>query len=181
LGDRQAKTRRSPEVNFWMAIPMVSFIILTILVPIALNHWNLMQLSPGVPLETGSPLLKWGSPLILLSGFSGVMIGALIPLLRTGARSMNPIVRFSQDLLAYDFYIDRIYRVTIVWLVSTSSKLAVLLDRYIIDGLVNFTGWATIFSGQALRYSVSGQSQFYVLTILICTGLLVFLASTWHF
>jgi NAD(P)H-quinone oxidoreductase subunit 5 len=61
------------------------------------------------------------------------------------------------------------------------SRLSVLFDRYVVDGLVNATGLATLLSGQALRYSSSGQSQFYVLTILVGTGLLVFLAANLPF
>ena len=33
------------------------------------------------------------------------------------------------------------------------------------DGAVNLFGFATIFSGEGLKYSGTGQSQFYVLTI----------------
>jgi NAD(P)H-quinone oxidoreductase subunit 5 len=119
--------------------------------------------------------------LLILSGFVGVGIGMMLPLLRTGARSMNPMIRFCQDLLAYDFYVERVYKVTVVWAVVSLSRLSVLFDRYVVDGLVNATGLATLLSGQALRYSSSGQSQFYVLTILVGTGLLVFLAANLPF
>jgi NAD(P)H-quinone oxidoreductase subunit 5 len=37
----------------------------------------------------------------------------------------------------------------------------------VVDGLVNLVGVVTIFSGQSLKYNVSGQSQFYLLTILL--------------
>lgn len=197
LGDRQPKTRRAPEVNWLMALPMVSFTVLTLLIPLMFHNWGVLQLplttlTDLVPADfnleaqlTGgmavSPFAAWSILLLVGSGVLGVVIGGLIRLERTGARSMNPLIRFSQDLLAYDFYIDRIYRVTVVWLVSSSSRLAVLFDRYVVDGLVNFTGLATLFSGQALRYSASGQSQFYVLTILIGTAILVFLATVWAF
>ena len=88
----------------------------------------------------------------------------------------------SSDLeLADGFYIERFYRVTVVWAVAQVSRLSVMFDRYIVDGLVNATGLATLLSGQALRYSSSGQSQTYVLTILVGTGLLVFLAVSWPF
>ena len=36
-------------------------------------------------------------------------------------------------------------------------------DRYVIDGFVNLVGVSTLFSGQALKYSTSGQSQLYIL------------------
>jgi NAD(P)H-quinone oxidoreductase subunit 5 len=34
-----------------------------------------------------------------------------------------------------------------------------------VDGAVNLFGFATIFSGEGLKYTGTGQSQFYVLTI----------------
>jgi NAD(P)H-quinone oxidoreductase subunit 5 len=51
-------------------------------------------------------------------------------------------------------------------------------DRYIVDGFVNAVGLVSVFSGESLKYSASGQSQFYVLTILL--GVSVFgLFLTW--
>ena len=44
--------------------------------------------------------------------------------------------------------------------------------RYIVDGAVNLVGIGTLFSGQALRYNNSGQSQFYFLSIVLGTILL---------
>lgn len=116
----------------------------------------------------------------MVSGLAGIIVGSIIPLERTNARSQKLSVRFWQDLLAYDFYIDRVYRVTVVAFVSGFSRLASAFDRYIVDGAVNLVGWVAIFSGQALKYSISGQSQSYVLTILAATGILVFLAL-WGF
>jgi NAD(P)H-quinone oxidoreductase subunit 5 len=42
----------------------------------------------------------------------------------------------------------------------------------VLDGFVNLVGFASIFGGESLKYSISGQSQFYLLTILI--GISVF-------
>ncbi|WP_026097871.1 NAD(P)H-quinone oxidoreductase subunit F [Baaleninema simplex] len=181
LGSAQPKTRRAPEAPWPMAVPMVSLIVVTLLVPLILQRWQLLLTWTGPWEYSHNPLVQFGVPLLVLSGFLGVMAGSIIPLERTGARSRRILVRFWQDLLAYDFYIDRIYRVTVVALVALFSRLASTFDRYIVDGAVNLVGWVAIFSGQALKYSVSGQSQFYVLTILVGTGVLVFLALTWPF
>ena len=50
---------------------------------------------------------------------------------------------------------------------AISSKLLSSFDRIGIDGVGNFFGFATLFSGQSLKYSTSGQSQFYMLTIVL--------------
>jgi len=75
-------------------------------------------------------------------------------------------------MLAYDFYIDQLYRVTVVWFVNLVSQLSAWFDRYVVDGIVNFVGLASIFGGESLKYSISGQSQLYLLTILLGVSLL---------
>jgi NAD(P)H-quinone oxidoreductase subunit 5 len=47
----------------------------------------------------------------------------------------------------------------------------------LVDGLVNLVGFAAIFSGQSLKYSISGQSQGYMLTILVVISVLGFAIS----
>ncbi|MEB3295896.1 MAG: hypothetical protein VKJ24_22310, partial [Synechococcales bacterium] len=42
---------------------------------------------------------------------------------------------------------------------------------------VNLVGLASIFSGESLKYSISGKSQAYMLTILLGVGLLGILLS----
>jgi NAD(P)H-quinone oxidoreductase subunit 5 len=85
-----------------------------------------------------------------------------------------------QDLFAYDFYIDRIYGLTVVLFVRQISAFSAWIDRYIIDGIVNAFGLATLFSGEGLKYSISGQSQFYLLTIALGVGVLMGL-MLWQF
>jgi len=159
LGPAQPKTRRAPEVAWPMAVPMVSLIIFNLLVPFMLERLSLLPDSSYVNIAT--------VPLIIGSGLLGIILGSAIPLTRTWSRSMSFYVRFIQDLLAYDFYVDRFYYVTVVFAVSRLSQLNAWIDKYIVDGAVNFVGLATVFSGQGLKYSGSGQSQAYLLTILI--------------
>lgn len=171
LGKPQEKTRRSPEVVWQMAVPMVSVIIMTLLVPLLLQKWQLLITSSGIGSFERPLAVSLSMPLMVLSGALGVIVGLNIHLNRTLSRPTQFYLRFVQDLLAYDFYIDRIYNFTVVWMVSTLSKITSWLDRYIVDGVVNLTGLATLFGGSALRYNVSGQLQFYILTIVLGMGL----------
>jgi NAD(P)H-quinone oxidoreductase subunit 5 len=86
-------------------------------------------------------------------------------------------LKFVQDLLAYDFYVDRLYRLTVVFAVGSFSQITAWIDRYLVDGLVNLVGLATVISGQSLKYSASGKTQFYALTILLGVSLLALLMS----
>jgi NAD(P)H-quinone oxidoreductase subunit 5 len=77
-----------------------------------------------------------------------------------------------QDFFAYDLYTAKLYRITIVFGVDQISRLMAIVDRYLVDGVVNLVGLASIFGGETLKYSTSGQSQFYALTILVGISLL---------
>lgn len=159
LGEPKPKTRRAPEVPWTMAVPMVTLTVFTLLVPVILQHLSLLP---------DWMYMNWeGSGLLVLSGLIGCISGAVIHLNRAWSRPVQTPLRFIQDLLAYDFYIDQLYRVTVVWAVNGISRLSYWFDRYVVDGAVNFVGLASIFSGESLKYSISGQSQFYLLTILL--------------
>lgn len=181
LGKPQMKTRRAPEVPWQMALPMVSLTVVALLAPLAPIKWSLW-LSPTTPLAlTDELIIRSTVPLLLFSGAVGCMIGAAIPLRRAWARPTQVIWRFFQDLFAYDFYVDRLYQLTVVAAVSLLAKFTSWIDRYVVDGVVNLVSLATIFSGNALKYNVSGQSQFYLLTILLGVSLLLWsiLGSQW--
>jgi NAD(P)H-quinone oxidoreductase subunit 5 len=172
LGQPQPKTRRAPEVPWQMAVPMVTLTITTLLVPAMMQRFSL--------LPDWNYINKEALLLLVGSGLLGTIIGGGLTLQRTWSRPIQAPLRFLQDLLAYDFYIDRLYRVSVVFAVERLSFLNAWIDRYIVDGAVNLIGLATIFSGQSLRYSISGQSQFYVVTILLGVSLLAVLFS-WPF
>jgi NAD(P)H-quinone oxidoreductase subunit 5 len=163
-GAAQEKTRRAPEVGWSMAVPMVVLTVSTLLMPVVLARLNLLP--------------SWGQirPLAVLlvvgSGAIGVVLGSTTPLTRMLSRPLQPQRRFLQDLLAYDFYVDRFYDRTIVRLVGLFSAGVYWFDRFVVDGIVNGVGLASIMGGEALKYSISGRSQGYMLTILLGVGLL---------
>lgn len=167
LGKTQPKTRRAPEVPWQMAVPMVSLSIVTLLVPMMMQRLSLL---PGWAYVNQTALI-----LLCFSGLIGIVLGGIIELPRNWSRSTKSPLRFMQDLFAYDFYMEKLYRLSVVFAVSQISRLSNAIDRYVIDGLVNFVGLATIFSGESLKYSISGKSQFYVLTILVGVSFFGFL------
>ncbi|MBE9028292.1 NAD(P)H-quinone oxidoreductase subunit F [filamentous cyanobacterium LEGE 11480] len=170
IGDVQPKTRRAPEVPWGMAFPMVALSIVTLLFPLVLERLELLpKLSQVNWLAVG---------LLIVSGVIGVAIGALMPLQHAKARPLQPVQRFLQDLVSYDFYIDRLYGFTVVLAVGTLSRFVYWFDRYVVDGFINLVGFASILSGEGLKYSVSGRSQGYMLTILLGVGL-IGLYLTW--
>ncbi|MEO0488669.1 MAG: NAD(P)H-quinone oxidoreductase subunit F, partial [Cyanobacteria bacterium J06659_2] len=170
LGDPQPKTRRAPEVPWQMALPMVFLTVFTLAVPLVMGK---MSLLPPWAYING-----YAVGLLVLSGTIGAGIGANIYLHKAWSRSMQRPVRMVQDLLAYDFYTERFYEMTVVFAVDTLSRLSNWFDRYVIDGLVNLVGLVSLLSGEGLKYSVSGQSQGYLFTIVVGVSLLGLL-MTW--
>jgi NAD(P)H-quinone oxidoreductase subunit 5 len=63
--------------------------------------------------------------------------------------------------------------------VRRSSEFLSWVDRHLVDGVVNFFGFASIFSGESLKYTSSGRSQQYILTILV--GILVVALAAFYF
>ncbi|PSB14075.1 NAD(P)H-quinone oxidoreductase subunit F [filamentous cyanobacterium CCP1] len=171
-GEPQPKTRRAPEVNWLMAVPMVSLSIFNLLVPSLLWEWGFLP-------EWSQ--LDLGAVALLLS--SGVFGAGLSGWLYLGKRSRQPanlVWKSLRDLFAYDFFIDRLYKVSVVLGVVQGSRFTAWFDRYIVDGLVNFVGVASLFSGESLKYTISGQSRTYLLSLFI--GLFVVLTSVaWAF
>lgn len=172
LGTPQPKTRRAPEVAWPMALPMVILTVVTLMTPLLLQKLSLLPPAKYEYLIQPAQLLLAGSSII------GCTLGSIIYLPRTWSRSVLIPLKFVQDLLAYDFYIDRLYRVTIIFAVDSFSKITAWIDRYIVDGLVNLAGLVAVFSGQTLKYNTSGKTQFYALTILIGVSFLALL-MTW--
>ena len=167
LGANQPKTRRAPEVPWPLAVPMVFLTIFTLLVPVAMIKLSLLPDLDDISL--------WEYASISLSSVLGLAGGwwcycrAAVVLDRTPLKFP---VHWIQELLTYDFYVEKFYDVTVVWAVSQLSQLVAWFDRYIVDGLVNSVGFATIFSSEGLKYGTSGQLQSYFLTIAIGVGLL---------
>ncbi|MBC1260960.1 NAD(P)H-quinone oxidoreductase subunit F [Synechococcus sp. BSF8S] len=165
LGPSQPKTRRAPEANWSMAVPMVALTVLVLVTP-----WIMARIDPVPGLASFSPqVLGW----LILSSVLGLVIGSRIPLHKAWSRPIQSYWRVVQDLLAFDFYTDRIYRVTIVALVANLAMAIDWFDRRVVDGLVNRLGRLSLASAEGLRLGVSGQMQTYVLTGVVAIVLLL--------
>ncbi len=156
LGSTNKMTERSPEVHYWMILPMMTVMGLVIHLPLILAAVDVL------------PVLNADNGLILLwSTATGIALSAVIYLRDSVAKPVKLPSQALQDLFAYDFYTPQLYKNTIIGFVALSSRLLNGFDRVGIDGVGNFFGIATLFSGQSLKYSTSGQSQFYMLTIVL--------------
>ena len=165
LGPVLPKTKRTPEVNWLMALPMVSLTVIVVLLP-----WIMQRIDP-VPGIASFPLVVGLA--VAASGLAGVVIGALLPQDQFWSRSVRPTLRVLQDLLAYDFYTPEIYRRTIVTPVAGLARFTRWFDITVVKGLVDGVGRLSLTTAEGLKLSVSGQLQSYVLTLIVAIVLLL--------
>ena len=159
LGPTNSFTERSPEVHYWMILPMVTVMGFVLHLSLIMGATQLLPTGSEFSLENAI-ILTWST----LSGLGFAAVAYLSPSVAKPIKLPSSEV---QDLFAYDFYTPQLYRNTIIGLVAFTSTVLNSFDRFFIDGLANSFGLATLFSGQSLRYSTSGQSQFYMMTMVI--------------
>ncbi|AFZ23212.1 NAD(P)H dehydrogenase, subunit NdhF3 family [Cylindrospermum stagnale PCC 7417] len=170
-GKSTQMTERSPEAHWPMTLPMIILLGFVLHIPLVLQSLSLLPdwatLNKDVAL-----LLIWSS--VFGCSLSGVIYLSNIP------KPIRLPWKGLQDLLANDFYTPRIYRLTIIFSVYQISKFADMIDRFVVDGIVNLVGLFSLLGGEGLKYSTSGQTQSYALTVLLGIGFLG-MWVTWPF
>ncbi len=158
-GKPKQMTGRSPEALWLLVLPMTLLLGFTLHLPLVLESVALLP-NWGNLNKDVAMLLFWSS--VFGCTLSGVIyLGNALP------KPVQLPSKALQNLFAYDFYTPNIYRFSIVFAVDRFSKIIAWVDRFIVDGAVNLVGLASLLGGESLKYSTSGQSQFYALTILI--------------
>ncbi len=171
-GSPQQMTERSPE-NFWLVtLPMMVLLGFTLHLPLILQSLSLLP--HWTDLNQNMALLLLGSSL------TGIGIGAVVYVGQSIPKPIQLPWQRLQDWFAFDLYTPQLYRASIVGVVDKASRVTDWFDRQVVDGVVNLVGWASLLSGQALKYGNSGQGQFYILTIAV--GLTaIALGLSWSF
>lgn len=155
LGKVKPMSARSVEPFWLISLPVISSAVLICHLPIILRNIGM--------LPTWSALDNMFAPLLVWSSISGIAISTVIYSVDSIPKPVKLPLPAVQNFFANDFYVQRFYQLTIVLLVATSARVTNWFDRYIVDGFVNFIGIGTLLGGQTLRYTTSGQSQFYIL------------------
>ena len=166
------QTKRTPEVNWLMALPMVSLAVVVLLVPLIFHR---IYPIAGVEVVTMVSMVA-----VVVSSLVGVASAAAISLDKFGSRSVFKPLRTLQDLLAYDFYTERFYRSTVVAFVAFLARITDAFDRLLLNRFVNRIGSSSMVSAEGLRLAVSGQTQSYVLTVLLAIVLLLSALVWWR-
>lgn len=162
-GKAKQMTQRSPEVHAPMVLPMVILLGVVLHLPLVLQSLSLLPDWANINKDVAL-LLIWSS-VFAMSITSIIYLGNIPKPIRL---PWQPL----QNLLAYDFYTPKLYRMTIIFGVAQLSKFADMIDRLVVDGIVNLVGLFSLLGGEGLKYSTSGQTQFYAFTVLLGVGCL---------
>ncbi|MEM7594678.1 MAG: NAD(P)H-quinone oxidoreductase subunit F [Cyanobacteria bacterium P01_A01_bin.83] len=165
-GKVKQMTVRSPEGLWALVLPMTVGLGLALHAPILLNQWGLLPELSELNLTVAGALTA--------ATVIGAGSASFIYLNDGISKPIQLKPKAVQDFFAYDLYTEQFYRLTIVFVVGLVSKLVYWCDRFLVDGVINLVGLATIFGGESLKYNTSGQTQSYVISIVI--GLALFIA-----
>jgi len=162
-GEVKPMTARSPEVFWPMILPMTVNVGVVLHLPIMMRVFDwVIWTQPSV--QTAAALT--------LTAVAGWGLAAWIYLGRTIPKPVQLPLPSLQDLLAYDFYTPKLYKATVVGAVDVISRLTDWFDRTLVDGTGNAFGLVTLLGGDRLKYSTTGQSQAYILTIIVGIAIL---------
>jgi NAD(P)H-quinone oxidoreductase subunit 5 len=162
-GKPKQMSERSPEAIWLMVLPMMILCGFVLHLPLVLQSLSL--------LPDWATLNKDVALLLIWSSVFGCSISSIIYLGNIPKPIRLPWQGL-QNLFAYDFYTPKLYKITIIFGVAQLSKFADMLDRFVVDGIVNFVGLFSLLGGEGLKYSNNGQTQFYALTVLLGVGCL---------
>ncbi|QUS61462.1 NAD(P)H-quinone oxidoreductase subunit F [Synechocystis sp. PCC 7339] len=158
-GVAKPMTTRSPEGLWALVLPMVVTVGFALHLSLILKQGNLLPDFADI---------NWGlSSVLILSSLLGVGSSAFVYLNPKITKPINLPLPAVQNFFAYDLYTEKFYKITIVAIIDSISRLINWIDKTFVDGVINLIGIVTIFSGQSLKYNVSGQTQFYVLSIVL--------------
>ncbi|MFO0054806.1 MAG: NAD(P)H-quinone oxidoreductase subunit F [Dolichospermum sp.] len=162
-GKHKQMSERSPEAIWLMVLPMMILSGFVLHLPLVLQSLSL--------LPDWATLNKDVALLLIWSSIFGCSISSIIYLGNIPKPIRLPWQGL-QNLFAYDFYTPKLYKITIIFGVAQLSKFADILDRFVVDGIVNFVGLFSLLGGEGLKYSNNGQTQTYALTVLLGVGVL---------
>ncbi|MHC5937976.1 NAD(P)H-quinone oxidoreductase subunit F [Nostoc sp.] len=170
-GKATQMSQRSPEAHWPMILPMIILLGVSLHLPLVLQSLSLLP--DWATLNKDVALLLISSSIFGCSITGVIYLGNIPKPIRLPWQGL-------QDLLAYDFYTPKLYRITIIFSVAKISQLADMIDRFVVDGIVNFVGLFSLLGGESLKYSTSGQTQFYAFTVLLGLSILG-MWVTWPF
>lgn len=155
-----------PGIRLWL--PLVLLAVPTVF----LGLWGFAPVGNFNAFITGNPLMgafenPFTSPLTALGvglAFAGIALAWLVyglEAIPADVLTRNPLGKGVYTVLFNKYYVDELYMGIIRYGVMGVSKLAVAIDTYIIDGIINGIGAGVVAIGNGLRKVETGRMQTY--------------------
>jgi NAD(P)H-quinone oxidoreductase subunit 5 len=143
--------------------------------------------APGevVNIAEAAAEFEWGEFVLMAGSSVGIaMLGITLAVMMYLKGQIDPAgiaanIPSLYQLSKNKWYIDDIYNSVFVQGSRKLAKQVLEVDYKVVDGAVNLTGLATLFSSEALKYFESGRAQFYALIVFgAVLGLVLFSSVT---
>jgi NADH-quinone oxidoreductase subunit L len=95
------------------------------------------------------------------------------------SETLRRAMPWAYTLLVRRYYVDDIYAWVFIGVGGLVMRLAGLFDRFVIDGLVNLTGWLARQFGLGLRYLQTGREETYLLLVFLGVVVIVVVRLVW--
>ncbi|HKX16600.1 MAG TPA: NADH-quinone oxidoreductase subunit L [bacterium] len=118
-----------------------------------------------------------GSIAIAVAGWAAA--GAIYVWRVVPSESLRRALPWAYTLLVRRYYVDDLYAWVFLEVGGGVMRLAGLFDRYVVDGLVNLTGWLARQFGLGLRYLQTGREETYLLIVFLGVVLIVVVRLVW--
>ncbi|MBI5609051.1 MAG: NADH-quinone oxidoreductase subunit L [Deltaproteobacteria bacterium] len=149
--------------------PSMSLPLLVLLVPTIALGWAAQPFATlfGKPYEFHMGTVGYAA---IGLGLGGIALGYLV--YGVGALGFLPRLFAPLGKLARSSLMDELWQSVYEIGGQTPSRAAAWIDRYVVDGLMNFLGWLTIVAGQQLRKLQTGDVQDYLYAVFGAAALL---------
>ena len=166
------------ESPLTMTLPLIALAIPSMVIgllglPFA-NRFEAFIYAPGEAapdLAEMADAFEWSEFLVMAGNSVGIaMIGITLASLMylqskidagAIATKIRPLYEFSLN----KWYFDDLYERVFVRGVRRLARQVLEVDYNVVDGVVNFTGFVAVISGEGLKYFENGRAQFYALII----------------
>lgn len=173
-GQHGAALRESPTV---MTVPLVVLAVFSVFLGWGEGPFDRFVHFAGVEAPPPSVGVLLVSVLVAAAGWlaAGVVyFWRIVP--SDGLRhAFGPVY----TLLVRKYYVDDLYAWVVLGLGGPVIRLAGMFDHYVVDGLVNLTGWVARQMGLGLRYVQTGRAENYLLLVFLSVVVIVLVRLAW--